>query len=70
MTLQFKKNGAPFLNGVHYFAHKTNLTVITLCNLEFLHKLEAVLQNLYAFFVHNPKKFFEFQKLTNFIQWQ
>jgi hypothetical protein len=56
--------------GIHYFAHKTNLVVITLFNLELVHQLEAVLQNLLAFFVHNPKKFFEFQKLTDLIQWQ
>jgi hypothetical protein len=30
VTLQFKKNVAPFLSRVHCFAHKTNPMVVTL----------------------------------------
>jgi hypothetical protein len=66
VTLQFKENVAPFLSGVHCFVHKTNLAAITLFNLELVHQLEA----LYAIFLHNPKKFLEFQKLIDLIQKQ
>lgn len=41
--------------------------MIILFNLELVHWLEVVLQNLYAFFVHKLKKFLEFQELVDFI---
>ncbi len=64
MTHQFKEKVAPFLNGVHCFVHKTNLAVVTLWKLDLVHQLEGILQAIYAFFTHNPKKFMEFQKLV------
>ncbi len=37
MTLQFKEKVASFVIGVHYFAHKTNLVIITLSNVPLVH---------------------------------
>jgi hypothetical protein len=51
VTMQFKKNVTPFFNGVHCFAHKTNLAMIILSNLPIMRQLEGVLQSLYGFFV-------------------
>jgi hypothetical protein len=65
--MQFKKIVTPFLNGVHCFAHKTNLAMIILFDLPLVHQLEGVLQSLYVSFIHNLKKFLEFQKLANLI---
>jgi hypothetical protein len=64
---EFKKNVALFLSGDHCFVDKTNLAMITLFDLEFVHRLEVVLENLYAFFVHKLKKFLEFQELIDLI---
>jgi hypothetical protein len=65
MTLQFKEKVTPFLNGVHCFAHETNLVMLTLSNLDLVCQLEGILQNMYAFFTHNPKKFTNFQNFAN-----
>lgn len=65
MTLQFKEKVTPFLSGVHYFAHETNLVVVTLLDLDLVCQLEGILQNMYAFFTHNPKNFTKFEKFTN-----
>jgi hypothetical protein len=43
VTLQFKEKVVPFLNGVHYFVHKTNLIVLTLLELDKVHQLEPLL---------------------------
>jgi hypothetical protein len=67
VTMEFKEVVAPFMSGVHCFAHKTNLAMITLFNLPFVHQLEGVLQNLYVFFTHSLKKFLEFHKLAKLI---
>ncbi len=64
MTLHFIGKVVRFLNGVHCFVHKTNLVVVTLCKLDLVRQLEGILQALYAFFTHKPKKFMEFQKLV------
>jgi hypothetical protein len=64
IILQFKEKVTPFLNGVPCFAHKTNLVVVTLSNLDLMCQLEGILQNMYAFFTHNPKKFTNLQKFA------
>jgi hypothetical protein len=43
VTMEFKEVVAPFMNGVHCFAHKTNLAMITLSDVPFVHQLEGVL---------------------------
>ncbi len=43
VTLQFKEKFVPFLNEVHYFAHKTNLVVLTLLEVDKVHQLESLL---------------------------
>ncbi len=60
VTMEFKEVVAPFMSGVHCFAHKMKLVMIYLFDLPFVHQLEGVLQNLYVFFAHNVKKFLEF----------
>jgi hypothetical protein len=50
VTMQFRNKVAPFLTGVHCFAHQTNLTIITLSNVPLVHQLEGILQNMYVFF--------------------
>ncbi len=65
MTLQFKGKVTPFLNGVHCFAHETNLVLVTLLNINLVCWLEGILQNMYEIFTHNPKYLTEFQFFAN-----
>ncbi len=60
VTMQMKKNVAPFLMGIHYFVHRTNLAMLVLSKLSLVVQLEALLHDLYGFFSHSPKKFLEF----------
>ncbi len=68
VTQQFKEKVVPFIIGVHCFIHKTNLVVITLLDVPFIHWLELLLQSLYIFFANSSKKFVEFQKLVDLFQ--
>ncbi len=43
VTQQFKKKVVPFVTGVHCFAHKTNLIVITMSDVPFVHQFEFLL---------------------------
>jgi len=45
-------------------AHKTNLAIDALLNMPFMFRIEAMLQSLYAFFVHILKKYLKFVKLV------
>ncbi len=65
MTTQFKNKVVPFITRVHCFAHRTNMTVITLSNVSLMHQLEDILQSMYVFFSHSLKKFAKFQKLVD-----
>jgi hypothetical protein len=64
INTQVKENIAPYFIGVHYMAHQTNLTIVALSNMPFMFHSEAMLQSLYAFFVHILKKYLEFAKLV------
>jgi hypothetical protein len=68
VTHQFEEKVVPFVIRVHYFVHKTNLVVIILSDVLFVHQLEFLLQSFYAFFAHNLKKFAKFQKLVDLLQ--
>ncbi len=52
---QVKENATPYLISVHYMAHRTNLAIDVLSKMYFVCRIEAILQSLYAFFVHNLK---------------
>jgi hypothetical protein len=56
MTMQFKDKVAPFITRMHYFAHQTNLVVITLSNVPLVHRLEGSLQNMYVFIYFSESK--------------
>jgi hypothetical protein len=63
-TTQVKENTALYLLGVHYMAHQTNLAIVVLLKMPLMSHNEAMLQSLYAFFIHSPKKYLEFVKLV------
>jgi hypothetical protein len=68
MTLQCKDKVAPFVTRIHYFAHNTNLVVITLLGIPFGALVGAFPTKLLCFFVSNLKKFIKFQKLADIFQ--
>ena len=49
-------------------AHRTNLAVQTLSDLPVVGRIEDMLQTLYAFFAHSPKRHLEFVKLAELMQ--
>jgi hypothetical protein len=62
-----KETMVPFFMGVHCFVHRTNLDVLMLSKLNLMTRLRALLQAMYAFFFHSPKKYLEFQKLCEML---
>ena len=68
ITLQLKEYVAPFLFGVHYMAHRTNLAVEPLSRLLLVSKLETLCQAMYNYFKHSSKKHLEFQKLADLVE--
>jgi len=63
-----KFHTTPFLIGVHCTTHKTNLTIVILSKLPLVSCIEFMIQSLYSFFAHNPKKFLEFIKLVETLE--
>jgi hypothetical protein len=49
-------------------SHCTNLVVQTFLKLAFVGKIEDVLQSLYAYISHNPKRIQEFVELANVVE--
>jgi hypothetical protein len=61
VTMQFNEVVAPFLSGIHYFAHKMNFVMITLFDLPLVHRLEGVLQSLYFILLIAQRNSFNFK---------
>ena len=65
---QLRDQDAPFLLGVHYMAHCTNLAMEPLSNLHVVSKLESLCQNLYTYFTMSSKKHLEFHKIADIVE--
>ncbi len=50
---QIMQKHAPFMNGVHCMAHRTNLFIQTLNSLSLVSKIESLLASMYNYFVHS-----------------
>ncbi len=50
---------------IHCMSHRTNLAVQTFLKLTIVRKIEDVLQSLYAYFSHSPKRIQEFAELVD-----
>ncbi len=44
-----QRKGSHILSGVHCFAQKIHFLVVTLLNLDLVHQLKGILQNMYDF---------------------
>ncbi len=56
VIVQLKYKNAPFFIIVHSMNHHTNLIVQVIFELGIVWEIEDVLQNLYAYFFHSPKR--------------
>jgi hypothetical protein len=68
VTVQLQKSKAPYLFGVHYMAHRTNLVVEQLSNLLVVIKIESLCKNIHSYFSHSPKRHLEFTKLAEIVE--
>ncbi len=68
VTTQLMQKHAPYLSGVHYMAHCTNVLVATLSSLRLVSKVENLLAGMYNSFTHNTKWHLEFCKLANILK--
>ncbi len=64
IIMQVKENTTPYFIDVHYMVHRTNLAIVVFSKMPIMSHIETMLQSLYTFFVHSPKKFLEFVKLV------
>ncbi len=53
--------------GIHCMSHHTNLIVQTLSHLDFVFRMKSLLQSLYMFFSHSPKRHIKFTKLIQLL---
>jgi hypothetical protein len=68
VTVQLKEHHAPFLSGMHCMSHRTNLAVQTLSQVPLVMRIEELLQSLYSFFSHSPKRNQELADLANIVE--
>jgi hypothetical protein len=68
VTKQINTNYACFSIGVHCMAHRSNLAFKALSTLGIVSSMKDLLQSCHAYFVHSPKKHFEFIKLINMME--
>ncbi len=58
----------PFVSGVHYMVHCTNLVVQSLNKLSLVSKIKFMFISIYNYFVHSPKRHLEASKLVEFFE--
>ncbi len=68
VTIQIQRQYDPFVVNVHCMAHRTNLVVQTFSNPPLVFHIENMLQCLYGYFNHSPKRHFKFTKLAKIMK--
>jgi hypothetical protein len=53
VTTQLMQKHVPFVSGVHFMTHHTNLVVQTFNGLTLVAKIETLFTSMYNFFTHN-----------------
>jgi hypothetical protein len=76
-VLQDKRNGVtnrlqvshvPHIQGMHCMAHRSNLAVQCLLDLEMVSRIEILLAALHMYFSKSPKRHLELQKLVELLE--
>jgi hypothetical protein len=68
VTMQLTNKHAPFVTRLHYMAHKCNLVTQTLSKLPLVIKIEMLLQSMYVYLTHSPKRHMEFTKFIEILE--
>jgi len=68
VTTQLMQKHIPFVNGVHYMTHHTNLVVQTFSGLTLVANIKTLLIGMYNFFAHNPNQALEASKLIKLLE--
>jgi hypothetical protein len=68
VIVQLKDSHAPFVMEIHCMSHRTNLVVQTLSQVPLVARIEDMLQSLYSFFSHSPKRNQELANLANIVE--
>jgi hypothetical protein len=68
VTTKMMQNHVPFMSGVHYMAHCTNLAIQTLSNLSLVGKIKNFFTSMHIYFAHNPKHPLEASKLAELLE--
>jgi hypothetical protein len=68
VTKQIKQNHAPFMIGIHCFAHRLQLCAKSLSSLHVLGCIEALLLHSHSYFSHSPKRAVEFHALAQLME--
>jgi hypothetical protein len=58
----------PFVSGVHYMVHRTNLVVQSLNKLTLVSKIKFMFTSIYNYFIHSLKRHVEVNKLVEFLE--
>jgi hypothetical protein len=66
--MQLIEKHAPFVIGIHYMAHRCNLAMQSFSSLPLVAKIEGLLQGMYVYFSHSPKRQLERVKLAKVLQ--
>lgn len=64
VTALLTRQNAPYINGVHCCAHRTNLAADKLSGLAIVANIERLCQTLYTYFHKSPKRWSEFEALS------
>jgi hypothetical protein len=68
VTMQLIKKHAPFVTGIHHMAHICNLVMQSFFPLPLVAKIKGLLQGMYVYFFHSPKRQLEHVKLVKILQ--
>jgi hypothetical protein len=61
IIVQIQKNFSPFASSIHCHAHKVNLAVKTLSELDVFYCIEELMRLSHAYFAHSLKKYNEYK---------
>jgi hypothetical protein len=68
VTVQIQGQHAPHCHGMHCVAHRTDLVVEVLSELDMISSIEKLLKKLYSYFCKSPKRHLELEKLSELLQ--
>jgi hypothetical protein len=68
VIVQLINKHATFVNEMNCIAHSYNLVAQTFSKLSLVAKIEVLLQSMYVYFTHSPKRHMELTKLVEILE--